>query len=104
MVKYLGETIVDVSTHPIFSKYTSIEWAMFFITTYGQIEGSHHKAWVLDQVARCLLNTPVIVKEAKWDDGSIELRISTATPSQDYKIWLAMRDENQYNYYFGIAP
>jgi hypothetical protein len=31
-----------------------IDKAMDLISQYGQIDGSHHKAWVLDQVARIL--------------------------------------------------
>lgn len=29
--------------------------AMTIIEKYGQIDGSHHKQWCLDQIARCLL-------------------------------------------------
>jgi hypothetical protein len=32
-----------------------IKKAMVLIECYGQIDGSHHKAWVLDQVARVLM-------------------------------------------------
>ena len=54
MAKYLGETVVDVNTHPEYSKYTNVDWAMLFIEKYGGIDGDHHKAWVLDQATRCL--------------------------------------------------
>ena len=32
--------------------------ALSVIFQYGQIKGDHHKAWVLDQVVRILLNNP----------------------------------------------
>ncbi len=31
-----------------------IESALDIIASYGQIDGAHHKAWVIDQVARVL--------------------------------------------------
>jgi len=48
MEGFLGETPIDVSTHPQLSKYTSSDWAMLFISKYGQIDGKDHKTWVLD--------------------------------------------------------
>mgnify|MGYP006269383671 CR=1 FL=1 len=109
--KYLGETLVDVNKHPEFSKYTNTDWAMYFIQMYGGIDGGHHKTWVLDQAARCLKNTPVVVKEAKWDNGEREYRISTGVPSKEYKDWaqsmLGKKDEfgqYEYDYDEGIAP
>lgn len=54
--------------HP-YINLTPKDWAMKFIERYGQIDGSHHKQWVLDQVARILLGTPVTVKVAKWKNA-----------------------------------
>lgn len=51
MATYLGETTVDIATTP-FAAYTATEWAMYFVECHGQIDGGHHKSWVLDQVAR----------------------------------------------------
>ena len=53
---------------------------------YGQIDGSHHKAWVIDQVMRIIKgdeyeewvhsyeyqdvdNNPTVEKEYEWDPG-----------------------------------
>jgi len=58
MEGFLGETPIDVSTHPQLSKYTSSDWAMLFISKYGQIDGKDHKTWVLDRVSRVLKGTP----------------------------------------------
>lgn len=112
MSNYLGETLVDVSTHPTFSKYTPSDWAMYFITMYGGIDGDHHKTWVLDQAARCLKGTPIIVKEAKWKDGNSEYRIKTGKPSDEYDKWVEEdcrggKDEDgnyEYDYDVGSPP
>ena len=110
--KYLGETVVDVAKHPIFSKYTNVDWAMYFIESYGPIDGGHHKAWVLDQAARCLNNTQIIVKQATWDNGHSEYRIRTGKPSKEYKDWVKRmrgkydKTEKSYEYDYdeGICP
>lgn len=109
--KYLGETLVDVATHPVYSKYTVVDWAMLFVAKYGQTDGDHHKAWVLDQVARILNGTPVIVKLAKWDNDLEEYRFDVNTPSQKYLDWvekmLGKKEKDgsrEYSYEEGIAP
>lgn len=110
MATYLGETPVDVTQHPKYSKYTPTDWAMLFISRYGQIEGDHHRAWVLDQVSQILKGTQVQVSLASWDNGESEYRYELGEPSQAYKDWVeAMleRDEHgepQYDYDPGIAP
>jgi hypothetical protein len=111
MAKYLGETPVDVKTHPEFKNYTPADWAMYFIERFGQIDGGHHKQWVLDQVARILKGTPVEVRLAKWADGHEEYRVSTAeTPSKEYLKWVEEMkgeldgDEYEYDYDEGTAP
>lgn len=110
MSKYLGEFPVDLAKSK-YSQYTSGDWALLFIEKYGGIDGDHHKAWVLDQVARCLNGVPVVVVEARWDDGETEYRISTAEEeSALYKTWVkALRGketdgEYEYDYEVGIAP
>lgn len=106
---YLGE--VDV-TEERKNDRDALGWAMYFIEQYGQIDGDHHKAWVLDQAARCLKGTPVVIKEASWDNGQKELRVSTGEPSEEYLNWRQeMRGEydpemEEYEYYYeeGIPP
>ena len=51
---YCGEIELDIAKHPIYSQYTAADWAMVYIERYGQTDGSHHKAWVLDQIARMM--------------------------------------------------
>jgi hypothetical protein len=109
--KYLGETPVNVKTHPEYSKYTNVDWAMLYIERFSGIDGNQHQRWVLDQVARCLKNTPVKVVEAKWDNGHSEYRYSTGKPSKEYKAWvktmLGEKDEDgnyEYDYDEGTPP
>jgi hypothetical protein len=56
------------------------EQIMSIIEKYGQIDGDHHKAWVIDQIAR-------IIK------------------GDDYGTWVEeMKADGEYNYNEGIAP
>ena len=111
MQSYLGEFDVKLEDTP-YAKYKPKDWAMEFIERYSQIDGAHHKQWVLDQVARILKGTPVIVKLAKWRSGTEEYRIWLDEPSKTYLKWVqAMKgdwDEDEeafeYDYDEGIAP
>lgn len=108
---YLGCEIVDIKDTP-YKDYKSKDWALYFIQMYGCIDGAHHKDWVLDQVSRCLNDTPIKIELAKWDDGQSEYRISTGEPSQIYKDWVLEMlgdydDENEeyeYSYEEGCPP
>jgi hypothetical protein len=107
---YLGETEMKSSDGTPYEGFGHTEWAMKFIESYGQIDGGHHKQWVLDQVARILHGTPIELSLAKWDTGIEEYRYSTGEPSQAYLDWVKeMRGEckdgeYEYNYDEGTAP
>lgn len=108
MAEYLGETLVKQEDTE-FKDYDENAWAMYFLERYGGYDGAHHKDWTLDQIARVLKGTPIIIKEAKWDNGHTEYRVNTGEPSKDYIDWVAeMRDgedgEFTYSYDEGIAP
>lgn len=108
MKGYLGEIVVNKEDTP-FKDYTRFDWAMYFIESYGQIDGSHHKDWVMDQVARIYNGTPVIIKQAKWDNGRTEWRIDLDEPTEKYHEWVRdMKNgedgEDSYSYDEGIAP
>lgn len=111
MAKYLGETLVSQNDVEEFKSFNQSDWAMYFIEGYGQIDGEHHKLWVLDQVAQLLKGTPVVIKLAKWDDGSYEYRVSLSDEQTlDYLEWrkkmLGESDEAEqyYEYDEGCAP
>jgi len=111
MEGYLGDFDIELKDTK-FKDYTKENWAMYWIGSYGQIDGDHHKLWVLDQVARILKGTPVIVKEARWANGHKEYREWLGEPTQEYLDWIKMmkgkydeeNDEYEYDYDEGIAP
>jgi hypothetical protein len=111
MAKYLGETLIEEKNYPDFliGKDNQV---MYFIECYGQYDGGHHKQWTLDQIARIVKGTPIIVKLAKWDDGTENYRVSTGEPSNEYLEWAKEMlgeyneddEEYEYGYDEGIAP
>lgn len=104
---YLGEFDVDISTTE-FAKFTTLDWVQFWIASYGQIDGSHHKMWTLDQCTRIIKGTPIILKEARWEnDGEIttELRYSLGEPSKEYEQFVSDYEEDgEYEWNTGGAP
>jgi hypothetical protein len=111
MQGFLGETPVDPATLAGYADFSRAEWAMLFIRKYGQIDGAHHKSWVLDQVARILRGTPVLMTVARWDNGQAEYRFETGEPSAEYLAWrdamLGAHLEDgrrEYGYEEGCAP
>jgi hypothetical protein len=108
---YLGETPYALEDSP-FKDWTREQIAMHFIERYGQIDGGHHKTWVLDQVARALKGCPIIdLRQARWTDHEPEWRWELGE-SQEYLDWVKMMkgewdEENgyfEYGYDEGIAP
>ncbi len=105
MAKYLGEEAVESLDGTPYEGYSPVDWALEFIERYGQIDGGHHKAWVLDQAARILWGTPVVVTLARWDDGIEQYRLGTGSPSADYLAWAeSMKEGGEYDYDEGVAP
>lgn len=101
--KFLGlsEGVVD-------TVHTPTENALMYMTMYGGIDGSHHKDWLLDQVARILNGAPVTVYKAMWEDGTVEYRPEVGESSQ-YHEWVASVKDGEdgpdtYPYSEGIAP
>lgn len=110
--EYLGETEVAAADTP-YENFTPIDWALEYIGCYGQIDGGHHKTWVLDQAARILKGTPVLIRLAKWADGHEEYRYNLQKPpSQEYLDWVEEQkgeydtetDTYEYHYDEGCAP
>jgi len=110
MEGYLGTTVVDISTHPEFSKYSPSDWAMHYIYVYGGIDGAHHKQWLLDQVARLLCGAVPEITLAKWENGHEEYRYGSVNKTDEYlKFVTKCQDpdedgEPQYDYDEGWAP
>lgn len=103
--KYLGESDVTEQTKKFLDPQTM---ALGYIEMYGGIDGEHHKAWVLDQVARILNGAPITVMKACWEDGYSEIRYYVGSCDR-YKEWVAgVKDgedgPDSYPYDTGIAP
>ena len=102
MEGYLGEKLVTDGT---FDCWDESEWAKKWIEDYAQIDGAHHKMWLLDQVQRILLGTKVVVKEASWENGDSEYRFDLDEPSEEYLEWVdRYEDDGEYEWDMGIAP
>jgi len=101
--EYLGEE--DVTDQFDFSEK---EIALKYIEMYKGIDGSHHKDWLLDQVARILNGSPVKVKKAKWEDGHTEIRYRVGT-CKEYEDWvhsvkMGENGPDTYSYDEGVPP
>jgi hypothetical protein len=75
---------------------------------YGQIDGAHHKLWVLDQAVRILTGCPVEVKTAKSHAGT-EYTYKELVPGKLYKKLIRKSRKGEdgpktYGYDEGIAP
>lgn len=105
MINYLGETLVtDLDASP-FRGYKKSDWCLYFISQYGQIDGNHHKLWLLDQLARIIHGTKPVIHLAKWANGESEYRVQLDAPSQQYEDWvLQMKGDGEYDYDIGSPP
>ena len=109
MKVYLGETEYPQSETP-YAGYKANDWVLHVIECYGQIDGGHHKQWVLDQVSRAVHGgLPQYFKLARWDNGYEEWRVGSYTATDEYKQWVAeMKDgecgPDTYDYDEGIVP
>ena len=90
-VKYLGTFDVDETTNP-YHDFTRENWVLHYVRIFGQYKGEHHKFWLLDQIARILNDTPVIVTEERWGNkyGVVrqEFDFNLGEPSEGYKQWV----------------
>lgn len=105
---YLGKEFVNIENTE-FANYTEKDWILLFIEQYGSIDGSHHKAWLLDQIARIALGNKISIKKAKWSNGQEEFRFNLEDPTPEYVEWVKRLKEgedgpNTYAYDEGIAP
>ena len=108
MNDYIGETKVDISKTK-YSTYSPSDWVIHWIEMYSGIDGSHHKDWLTDQIARILKGTKVTLNIAKWENGNKEEIFNLEEPPKEYWDWVSdMKDgedgANTYDYDFGVAP
>ena len=106
---YLGEKVIPIDQTP-FKGWSASDWALYYVERYGGFDGAHHKTWVLDQVARILKGTPVIISRAEWTDHEPEWRVTLREPpTQEYLNWVKDMKAGEdgpdtYEYDEGIAP
>lgn len=108
MEGYLGEFEVDIKDTP-YANYTVQDWILFYIGSYGQIDGEHHKLWVMDICAQLIHGLELNITEARWADGTKEYRIRTGEPPLPYLHWVTEQMEgedgpNTYAYDPGSPP
>lgn len=104
MEGYLGETEVQQKDVERFQDFDKSDWALYFIECYGQIDGAHHKAWVLDMCSRILNDSEVKIYKASWLNGHFEYRVRVGLASEKYLKWVEMmEDDGNYTYENGTA-
>lgn len=80
-----------------------IQRALDFAIRYGQIEGGHHRLWVIDQMVRALTGCPLVEQTA------IDFRGETYTfeaqgENDEYRELIKSDDEEDSEWDTGIAP
>jgi hypothetical protein len=85
-----------------------IDKALELAFRYGQIEGDHHRLWVIDQMIRALTNCPVFEEQATDYNGT-PYTFEVMRESQEYldMVWNHNNGEdgpNTYEWDTGIAP
>lgn len=76
---------------------------------YSGIDSSHHKDWLIDQIARIIKGTNIIIKKHIYNDNNEEFWFDLNEPPQEYWDWVedmknGEYESNTYSYEFGIAP
>ncbi len=72
------------------------------------IDGAHHKQWIIDQMVRALTGCPIEQREG-WDHHGNVYTYSTRGESSDYQLWIATYKDGEdgpetYAWDTGIAP
>jgi len=106
--KYLGEEELKIQD-TVFRDYTPQDWVMYYIESYGQTDGDHHKAWLLDQIARIIKGARIIITVDKWDNEVEVINVDIGEPTPEYWQWIKEVKSGEdgpetYSYKFGIAP
>lgn len=74
----------------------------------GQVDGEHHKAWVIDQMVRALTGCPPVTETAQLADGYPYTYIAQGE-SEEYQRFIAKYKAGEdgpetYSWEEGIAP
>jgi len=85
-----------------------IKDALSYAERYGQIDGAHHKAWVIDQMVRALTGCPTVQKVAHDYRGQ-EYAYEAQGESDEYLTFIREYQDGEdgpetYEWDEGIAP
>jgi len=85
--------------------------ALNLIISYGGIDGSHHKDWVMDQVVRVLTNCEMVIEtgESQDENGKYTFYYESLGESEEYKELIRKAKDGEdgpdtYSWEVGIAP
>ena len=84
-----------------------IQAAIDIALQYGQIDGGHHRVWVIDQMIRALTGCPILQKPAVGPDGPYTF--DADGESEEYADLIRKANEGEdgpdtYMWDTGIAP
>lgn len=106
------EKIIENYRNVLFKKTKAIEKAIEYAHRYGQIDGAHHKQWVIDQMVRALLECPI--QEETAESNGKEYKYTYQGESFKYKKMIKdyeylsdegkYEEEKIYEWDIGIAP
>lgn len=99
----------DVMNMPAQTQKQRVAKALAIAGQYGQIEGAHHKAWVIDQMVRALTGCPAGAKVVKHRDSDAEYTYWRQMSSLGYHRFVKAHKEGEdgpetYSWDEGIAP
>ncbi len=85
-----------------------IERALGYAHRFGQIDGDHHKAWVIDQMVRALTGCPVETRQANDSNGK-PYEYKCQGGNDEYWTWITGYADGEdgpdtYVWDTGIAP
>ena len=77
--------------------------ALEYAGRYGTIDGSHHKAWVIDQMVRALTGCPAVTRH-DVDVHDTEYTYKSQGESREYREWVSEAIAAYGEWDDGIAP
>lgn len=86
------------------SERERIDRALVYAFRYGQIDGAHHRVWVIDQMVRALLGCPIVEEHAVDANGN-PYTYKRQGESEEYTAWVANHENGgEYEWDRGIVP
>lgn len=85
-----------------------IEQALSYAHQYAQIDGAHHKAWVIDQMVRALTGCPMVARGG-YDSRGNHFSYEAQGESEEYLEFVREHNAGEdgpdtYEWDEGIAP